>query len=521
VNTIYVIKFPDLAQRCPIAVGTGLVALLFAAGCGSSSEISVVAPTPRCGISVTNNTSTIPATGGNGSLTVNVERECSWSARAEAPWIALSGAEGQGAATLSYTVAPNPVGTPRRGGIVVGEQRAEVAQEAAPCRFNVSPSSREVGADGAEIAFSVAAPDGCTWTARSNDSWIANPAPAGGQGSGTVRLTVAANGGGSRNGTVTIAGVTAGVTQMALGAPPPPPPAPTPPAPPTPGPPAPGPPSPGPPAPGPPAPGPPAPVPPAPPPSCTVAISPATTAAAASGEQVETIVSAPGGCTWTAKSNVAWLAVVEGQTGSGNGTVRVTVAANTTGAPRTGTVTIGSQTFTVRQEKLTCAYGIKPGYYNAGRGPDDIRVDVTAENGCAWEATSPVSWAAIAEGQKGSGNGTVRVVVRENTGPARSATLTIAGQPFELAQNGCPTSIKPDYYNSGRGPDTITIDVTAEDGCTWTATSPVSWATVVQGQSGAGNGTVRLQVERNTGASRSATLTIAGKPFALTQEGNR
>lgn len=232
-----------------------------------------------------------------------------------------------------------------------------------------------------------------------------------------------------------------------------------------------------------------------------------------------TTVSAPGGCTWTAKGTVAWLTVVEGETGSGNGTVRVAVAANTSGTPRTGTVTIGGQTFTVRQEGLTCAYSIKPTYYNAGRGPDDIRVDVSAESGCTWEATSPVSWATIAEGQKGSGNGTVRVIVRANSGPARSATLTIAGQAFELAQTGCPTSIKPDYYNAGRGPDTITIEVTAEEGCTWTATSPVAWVAVVEGQSGSGNGTVRLRVESNSGSSRSATLNIAGKPFALTQQG--
>ena len=460
-----------------------------------------MAPTPRCGIAITNNTSTIPAAGGNGSLTVNVERECSWSARADAPWITLSGAAGQGAATLSYTVAPNSIGTARRGGIVVGEQRAEVAQEAAPCRFDVSPSSREIGPDGGEISFSLTATDGCTWSARSNESWIANPTPATGQGSGTVRLTVAANGGTSRNGTVTIGGVSVAVTQTALGVPPAPP-APAPPAPP-------------------PSPTPPAPPPPVPPPSCSITISPTSTTAVSSGERVAATVSAPAGCTWTAKSGVAWLTVVEGETGSGNGTVRVAVAANTSAAARAGMVTIGGQTFTVRQEALTCAFSIKPTYYNAGRGPDDIRVDVTADSGCAWAATSPVPWAVIAEGQKGSGNGTVRVVVPANSGPARSATLTIAGQRFELAQNGCPTSIKPDFYNSGKGPDTIKIDVTAEEGCTWTASSPVSWATVVEGQSGTGNGTVRLRVENNTGSSRSATLSIAGNPFALAQQGSR
>ena len=420
VNTMWAIKFPYGVPRTFFAVAAAALVVLpvVASGCGSSTETSVVAPSPRCGVSITNNTSTVPAAGGNGSLIVNVERECAWSARAEASWITLGGTGGQGTATLSYTVAPNPIGTPRRGAIVVGEQRAEVAQEAAPCRFDVSPSSREVGAGGGEISFSVTVTDGCTWTARSDASWIASPQPAGGQGNGTVRFMVAANEGSSRNGTIRVAGVTVGIAQVAPGAPPPPTPAPGPP--------------------GSPPPAPPSPPPPSPPP---------------------------------------------------------------TPAP-------------------SCGYSIKPTYYNAGRGPDDIRVNVTAENGCTWKATSPVSWATIAEGQTGSGGGSVRVVVRANSGPARNATLTIAGQPFELTQNGCPTSIKPEYYNSGKGPDTITISVTAEDGCTWTASSSVSWVTVIEGQKGAGNGTVRLQVERNDGSSRSATLMIAGKPFALTQQGS-
>jgi hypothetical protein len=104
---------------------------------------------------------------------------------------------------------------------------------------------------------------------------------------------------------------------------------------------------------------------------------------------------------------------------------------------------------------------------------------------------------------------------------SRPNSLTIAGQAFELAQNACATSIKPDYYNSGKGPDMITIDVTAEEGCTWTATSPVPWATVVEGQSGTGNGTVRVRVDANSGPPRSATLSVAGHPFALTQPGSQ
>jgi hypothetical protein len=44
----------------------------------------------------------------------------------------------------------------------------------------------------------------------------------------------------------------------------------------------------------------------------------------------------------------------------------------------------------------------------------------------------------VAEGQSGSGSGTVRLLVDPNEGAAREVTLSIAGQPFELRQNGRP-----------------------------------------------------------------------------------
>jgi hypothetical protein len=58
-------------------------------------------------------------------------------------------------------------------------------------------------------------------------------------------------------------------------------------------------------------------------------------------------VSAPGA--WTAESTVSWLSIVSGVSGSGNGSVTFSVAANSTGAQRAGTLTIAGQTFTVTQ----------------------------------------------------------------------------------------------------------------------------------------------------------------------------
>jgi len=63
------------------------------------------------------------------------------------------------------------------------------------------------------------------------------------------------------------------------------------------------------------------------------------------------------------------------------------------------------------------------------------------------------------------------------------------------------------------------ISVTTPNSCTWAATSSASFLTVMQGASGAGNGTVQFAVAPNTGAARTATLTITGTPITITQQG--
>ena len=59
--------------------------------------------------------------------------------------------------------------------------------------------------------------------------------------------------------------------------------------------------------------------------------------------------------TWTAVSNSSFLTIASSASGTGNGTVSYSVAANTTGSVRTGTLTIAGLTFTVNQSALNTA----------------------------------------------------------------------------------------------------------------------------------------------------------------------
>ncbi len=55
------------------------------------------------------------------------------------------------------------------------------------------------------------------------------------------------------------------------------------------------------------------------------------------------------GCGWTASSSDAWLTITSGGSGTGDGTLNYSIAANPSPNPRTGTITIAGQPFTVTQ----------------------------------------------------------------------------------------------------------------------------------------------------------------------------
>ena len=443
---------------------------------------------------------TLEAIGGTATVNLTATTGCSWREQADAAWVvSVSPAEGSGSAAVRFSVGPN-AGAPRTatlriGEAVVGLSQAGAGAPAPPppsptppppgptpspaptpappaCRYAVSPARADAKSSGGQAVVEVSTDPGCAWVATTSDSWIAITSGASSSGSGSVRLAIGANTGAARSGVVIVAGKTVAVEQEGAPAP------------------------------------------------CTYRLTPDSRNIGADGGDFSVAVATQASCAWTASSEAAWITITDARSGTGSGTFVARIAANTGGA-RSGVIRVGSETLTVQQAGRTCSYGIKPTYYDAGRGPDDIRVNVTAPSGCAWTATSPAPWATISEGRSGSGQGVVRILVEANSGAERTAELTIAGEAFRLKQLGCAATIKPTHYDAGRGPDDIRITVKADNGCSWTASSSVSWVRVAEGASGSGDGTVRLLVEANSGPDREVTLTIASQPFQLKQNGSR
>ena len=133
--------------------GSGLPAPLHALSC-SSSSIDLTSPSAvKCQVSVENSFSTsVPPAGASGTLTISTTRDCTWSASSNAAWAQLTGdTSGQGPASLAYRVLANPDAIVRKAVLEVNNTQVSVTQDAAPCRYGVTPANAAVPAAGGSV----------------------------------------------------------------------------------------------------------------------------------------------------------------------------------------------------------------------------------------------------------------------------------------------------------------------------------------------------------------------------------
>ena len=83
--------------------------------------------------------------------------------------------------------------------------------------------------------------------------------------------------------------------------------------------------------------------------TCTYALNSISQSVSVDGGGGSVGVTAGITCAWTAVSQVAWISITAGASGSGDGTVSYSVQPNPGGVPRSGTVTVAGQTFSVNQ----------------------------------------------------------------------------------------------------------------------------------------------------------------------------
>lgn len=273
--------------------------------------------TPVCSYALESGSSTFGPEGGQGRVSVRTDAGCAWTARSESSWLTLRVASGTGPGDIEYDVAPYNGTAQREAAIVVEQASFPVRQDppvATSCSYGVEPTSTSLHwhgsvGDGLEVRLTTAAQ--CPWTAAAGASWIELVTAPGGAGSATVRVRVPAYvEQQTRRAPLEIrwpaatAGQNVWITQE----------------------------------------------------GCYYAISiTSDNVPAAGGRRRVSVFGTPVsvdcaiGCPWTVTANASWIRVPGSASRAGDDDVFFDVDPNTTGAPRSGTLTIAGRTLVVNQ----------------------------------------------------------------------------------------------------------------------------------------------------------------------------
>jgi pro-kumamolisin-like protein/all-beta uncharacterized protein len=308
-------------------------------------------------------------------------------------------APGSGSSTLKFSstasIAPGTYNlsiTATGGGLTESAPIAVVVQQ--NCTYTLNPTSANATAAGGSLSFTVTTQTGCSWSPATTTSWITLSSGSG-SGSGKVSYSVAANNTLSvRNGSISVGGSSVAVSEAAA--------------------------------------------------SVAFSLNPTSASFAAAGGKGNIALSvSPSSASWTASSNASWISFTSAKSGTGSATLSYSVASNSSGAARTGSMTIAGQTFTVIQAgPASCSYQIALGPVTAVRQGFVGSVLVTTSPGCQWTATSNASWLAITSGASGSGSGTVDYSAASNTAStSRTGSLIVAGYTINLTESAA--SSKP------------------------------------------------------------------------------
>jgi hypothetical protein len=226
-------------------------------------------------------------------------------------------------------------------------------------------------------------------------------------------------------------------------------------------------------------------------------------------------------CLWVAQSNAPWITITPPSGGFGNGSIAYTVAANATGSPRSGTMTIAGQTFTVNQTATPCQYTLNPTSVNYTATGGNGTVNVTALTACLWKPISSVPWITVpSSGGSGSGSFPYTVLANPSSQP-RSGSVTVGTATFNVTQDGAPCIFTLSRAGKliGVGGDEVRFDFSCPLDCTWNATVSDAWITLTSDASGSGPSSISFVVRGNPNPTpRQGSITVGGKTFAIVQE---
>jgi hypothetical protein len=343
--------------------------------------------------------------------------------------------------------------------------------DSAPCTYSISPTSNTLPAVGGAGSISLTTQPGCAWTASTNAGWITLLNFPSGSGPATMQYVVSVNTGPQRTGTITFGGQTFTLTQQAA--------------------------------------------------SCVYSITPLSASIGSSGGNQTVTVQTNFGCAWTVSSPPSWVTISNGASGTGNGTVVLSVAPNPGSSPRMTTLTIAGQSFSLTQSGASCTFSLSETVLNMPSSGGTASVNLGTGAGCNWEISQSESWVS-ASATAGAGPATLQFTVAANSSAnPRSVVLTIAGLSLTINQSGatCGYVLSASSATLPAGGGSVDVVLTAGSTCSWSVSNANSWLTVSP-SSGVGGATIHISAPANPSASsRAGTISIAGQSYTVTQAG--
>jgi len=440
-----------------------------------------VTPAPNPPMAKDNNVSITPTTrnfgvngGGNAIITSG---SGTWTAAVSDPWITLNTTTGNVGYPVAYTVSANTNVEQRTGYVYVSGWVHTVTQDGVG--GTISPENITYEHQGGSGTIAVSAANKMVWQARPNVDWL-SVTPTSGAGAGSVTYQVAPyNEVATRQGTLTVAGNTFTVFQygrrMKLGS--------------------------------------------------------YSTTQNYETHVIPITVNALAITQWGVTPNNSWISVVDAGNGQGGDLVSIAIAENPSYKARTGTVTIGTETFTVTQQGRPTAalsFAVSPANSTASvEGANGI-ITVTATPDLPWAATSGANWLTVyAATANGAGNGNVVYSASPNpTLSQRTGTITItpeaasgmAAKTHKVTQPAAQSALSMSGYEFEAAGESCSVDVSVADIVQWNISESLDWITVNGSTSRTGPGSVVLQAAaNNTVYPRSGTVKIAGKTFNVSQ----
>ena len=128
------------------------------------------------------------------------------------------------------------------------------------------------------------------------------------------------------------------------------------------------------------------------------------------------------------------------------------------------------------------------------------------------------SWAKIVSGLSGSNAGAIRVEAAANQGNQRTAIITVTANGNQMtvsliqAAKAAELEIDPEMQTAGfdGGDLNFSVSKTGYGTISWATavTTGPAWAHITAGSTGSNEGRITIEIDKNTGAPRTATFTV-------------